>query len=89
MNERKELIRLIEILDSTSNHEAMIKHMKRVIDLNPDLNTEEQDLLSVCYKNVTDISRGDLRIFKAFFKRLFKFNYSMYRLSARKRTRNC
>ncbi|EAY08009.1 14-3-3 protein [Trichomonas vaginalis G3] len=60
MSERENLKVLIEILDSTSRHDDMIKQMKRIIELEPKLSTEERNFLSVSYKNVTDVRRNSL-----------------------------
>ena len=66
--ERDDLIRMIQVLDATPRHDGMIEYMKKVIDLNPVLSKTEQCLLSVCYKNFIDVSRGNLRALEAYLK---------------------
>ena len=67
-DERNDLIRMIQVLDSTPKHDGMIEYMKRVIDINPQLTKNEQCLLSVCYKNFIDVSRGNLRALEAYLR---------------------
>lgn len=60
-DERQRLLFLTQILDSTNRHKDMIDLMKKVIDINPDLSTDERNLLSVTYKNLIDVNRNNLR----------------------------
>lgn len=64
-NERDMALYMAQILDQTDRHDDTVELMKRVVELNPQLNSEERNLLSAAYKNVIDIHRNGLRIFAA------------------------
>lgn len=68
MSERDNLKALVEILDPTNRHDDMIKAMKRIIELNPVLSLEERNLLSISYKNVTDVRRNSIHYINQFLK---------------------
>lgn len=53
---------MVKILDQANVHENMIDFMKRAIGLNPELNAEERNLLSVTYKNVISVRRNGIRV---------------------------
>lgn len=61
-SQRDDYLFMVQILDSTDRRQDMIDLMKKVIDLNPELNSEERNLLSMSYKNIIKIRRDGLRI---------------------------
>lgn len=63
-SERDNSIYTAQILDQTNLPEEMVANMKRVIQLNPDLNEDERNLLSVAYKNSISQTRKNLRAIK-------------------------
>jgi 14-3-3 protein epsilon len=65
MSERDNLLFIAQVLDQTNRNEEMVSLMKRVVDLNPVLSTDERNLLSVAYKNIVTIHRSGLRILSA------------------------
>ncbi|EAX89480.1 14-3-3 protein [Trichomonas vaginalis G3] len=67
-SERDIAIYTAQILDQTNLPEEMITLMKRVIELNPDLNDDERNLLSVAYKNSINQTRKGLREIKAYIQ---------------------
>ena len=54
-SQRDDYLFMVQILDSTDRRQDMIDLMKKVIDLNPELNSEERNLLSMSYKNIIKI----------------------------------
>ncbi|KAK8867065.1 hypothetical protein M9Y10_010034 [Tritrichomonas musculus] len=64
-NDRDNALYMAQILDQTDLHDDTIELMKRVVDLNPDLNPEERNLLSAAYKNAITVHRNGLRILSA------------------------
>lgn len=64
-DERENLLFLIQILDQTDRAQDMVKSIKRVIELNPQLTMEEFNLLSCSYKKQLDIYRNDLQTLDA------------------------
>ena len=60
-SERDLAIYCAQILDQTDLPQEMVNLMKRVIELNPDLNAEERNLLSVAYKNLIQQPRKGIR----------------------------
>ncbi|OHT11134.1 14-3-3 protein [Tritrichomonas foetus] len=64
-SQRDVYLYMVQILDQTDRHQDMVDLMKKVIDLNPELNPEERNLLSVSYKNVITVRRNGLRILLA------------------------
>ena len=61
-SQRDDYLYMVQILDQTDRRQDMVDLMKKVIDLNPELNSEERNLLSVSYKNIIKIRRDGLRI---------------------------
>ena len=61
MDQRDTYLHLVKVLDQTDRYQETIDAMKYVIKLNPELNTEEQQLLSSSYKNAIEKSRNALR----------------------------
>lgn len=59
--EREVLLRLIQALDQTDRCSDMIRIMKKIIDLNPELTPDEQNILSMTYKNAIQNPRNGLR----------------------------
>ena len=64
-NERDVALFMAQILDQTDRHKDMVDAMKKVIELNPDLNNDERNLLSVAYKNIVGSRRNGLRMIAA------------------------
>ena len=60
-SERDIDIYVAQILDQTNLPQEMVKLMKRVIELNPDLSADERNLLSVAYKNAINQPRKGIR----------------------------
>lgn len=61
-SKRDDYIYMVQILDQTDRHQDMVDLMKKVIDLNPELNNNERNLLSVSYKNIITVRRSGLRV---------------------------
>lgn len=68
MSERENLLYLIQALDSTNKHKEMVSYMKKVIDINPELNEKERNLLAISYKNLVDEYRGNLVTVDAYIR---------------------
>ena len=64
-SERDVALFMAQILDQTDRHDDMVQAMKKVIELNPDLNNDERNLLSVAYKNIVGSRRNGLRMIAA------------------------
>ena len=58
--ERDEYLHLVKILDLTDRNQERVNAMKEVVKLNPELNIEEQQLLSSSYKKAIEKSRDAL-----------------------------
>jgi 14-3-3 protein epsilon len=56
---------MAQILDQTDRHQDMVDAMKKVVELNPELNGDERNLLSVAYKNIVGSRRNGLRMIGA------------------------
>jgi len=52
---------MAKLAEQAERFEEMIGHMKEVINLNPNLSTEERNLLSISYKNVVLLRRNSWR----------------------------
>ena len=63
--ERDVALFMAQILDQTDRHQDMVDMMKKVIELNADLNSDERNLLSVAYKNIVGSRRNGLRMIAA------------------------
>lgn len=63
--EREVNLFMAQILDQTDRHEDMVTTMKKVIELGPNLNSDERNLLSVAYKNIVGSRRNSLRMIAA------------------------
>lgn len=59
------LIFMAQIYDQTDRHQDMVDVMKQVIQIKPDLNNDERNLLSVAYKNIIGSRRNGLRMITA------------------------
>jgi 14-3-3 protein epsilon len=64
-SEREVLLFMAQIYDQTDRHDDMVDALKQVIKLNPDLNTDERNLLSVAYKNRVGSRRNGIRMVSA------------------------
>jgi 14-3-3 protein epsilon len=65
-SEREVTLFLAQILDQIDRHQDVVDAMKKVIQLNADLNSDERNLLSVAYKaTIGSLSRDSLRIIAA------------------------
>lgn len=64
-SERDVNLFMAQIFDQTERHQDMVNAMKKVISLNPELNTDERNLLSVAYKNIVGSRRNGLRMIAA------------------------
>ncbi|XP_032240190.2 14-3-3-like protein GF14 epsilon [Nematostella vectensis] len=54
---RNELVQLAKLAEQTERFEDVILYMKKAIEINPSLNKEHRNLLSVGYKNVVGSKR--------------------------------
>ncbi|KAH0786106.1 14-3-3 protein [Histomonas meleagridis] len=64
-SEREVTLFMAQILDQTERHQEMVDAMKTVINLDPNLNADERNLLSVAYKNIVGSRRNGLRMIAA------------------------
>ena len=64
-SQRDDYLYMVQILDQTDRRQDMVDLMKKVIDLNPELNADERNWLSVAYKNIITIRRNGLRVLLA------------------------
>ena len=64
-SEREVTLFMAQILDQTERHQEMVDAMKTVINLDPNLNADERNLLSVAYKNIVGTRRNALRMIAA------------------------
>ncbi|KAK8894015.1 hypothetical protein M9Y10_022447 [Tritrichomonas musculus] len=64
-SEREVTLFMAQILDQTDRHQDMVDAMKKVIQLDANLNSDERNLLSVAYKNIVGSRRNGLRMIAA------------------------
>lgn len=58
--EREMILFMVSVYDETDDYQKMINSMKKVIQIDPKLNKDEQMLLSYCYKRVYSQIRNAL-----------------------------
>ena len=64
-SERDVDLEMVQILEQTDLDDDMVQLMKRVIELNPCLSSEERNFLSIAYKKVIASRRNGLRFLSA------------------------
>ncbi|OHS95650.1 14-3-3 protein [Tritrichomonas foetus] len=64
-NDRELSLYMAQILDQTDRRADTVELMNHVVDLNPQLTSEERNLLSASYKSVISVHRNGLRILSA------------------------
>ena len=64
-SERELTLFMAQILDQTDRHQDMVDAMKKVIQLDSNLNSDERNLLSVAYKNIVGSRRNGIRMVTA------------------------
>ena len=62
---REENVYMSKLSEQAERYEDMVKYMKEVATQNPDLSTEERNLLSVAYKNAVGARRTAWRAISA------------------------
>lgn len=62
MSSRDENIYLARVAEQAERYDEMAEYMKKVVESNIELSSEERNLLSVAYKNVVGSRRASLRI---------------------------
>ncbi|KAH0790275.1 14-3-3 protein [Histomonas meleagridis] len=64
-SDRDSFLFMAQLYDQTERHQEMVDAMKKAIELNPELNNDERNLLSIAYKNVVGSRRDGLRMINA------------------------
>ncbi|KAH0786989.1 14-3-3 protein [Histomonas meleagridis] len=65
-SERELLFYMARVADQAERYKDVLKYINKIIDIDPNLNADERNLLSVAYKALTGSCRSTLRTVNAF-----------------------